>query len=257
MRWYYWPLFALIMGFALGVNIVEAFVQPIEQTEQANPNQPTNKPVPSVTADERIADYTRTLDILTGVLAVATIGLLIAAAYGIFQTSRETKIVQRAYLAVDPLGVDPFGPTDPEISNSGPSVANIAVRNVGNLPARNVSWFINVRLDKDWKSKRFPINNRKRYGDNVVAPGISMARSQNKKFSREEYRAFKANILQLYVWGEVLYDDGFGVQRFTKFCHRYNLRSMKNVPVTISHLEPLPPLLAEGARYHRYGNDAD
>jgi hypothetical protein len=165
---------------------------------------------------------------------------------------RQLKITQRAYLAVDPLGVDPFGPTE---GPSAPSVAHIAVRNVGNLPARHVSWFIDVRLDSNWQSKDFPIDDGMRFGDNVVAPGISMARSQNKEFSREDYNAFKANKLQLYVWGEVLYDDGFGVRRFTKFCHRYPCRSMKTPPVVF--MDPLPPLLADGARYHRYGNDAD
>jgi hypothetical protein len=91
MRWYYWLLFAFIMGFTLEGNVVAASVQPIEQTHQAQPNQSTNEIAIGMSADDRIADYTWTLDILTGVLAVATVGLLIATAWGIFKQSRENQ----------------------------------------------------------------------------------------------------------------------------------------------------------------------
>ena len=108
MRWYYWTLLALVVGFALNVNVVEALVQPIEQIEQDQSNQSTHVILVSMSAEERIADYTWTLDILTGVLAVATIGLLIATAWGVFRQSRETKIVERAYIVVEPRGVIPL-----------------------------------------------------------------------------------------------------------------------------------------------------
>jgi hypothetical protein len=51
----------------------------------------------------------------------------------------------------------------------------------------------------------------------------------------------------LYIWGEVRYDDGFGVNRFTKFCHRYHLRASASGD----------RIKAKHARYHIYGNDAD
>ncbi len=52
-----------------------------------------------------------------------------------------------------------------------------------------------------------------------------------------------------FVWGIVTYDDGFGNERFTRFCHVY---STKNI---IGELGVTLP--AENARLYEYGNDAN
>jgi hypothetical protein len=53
----------------------------------------------------------------------------------------------------------------------------------------------------------------------------------------------------LFVWGIVTYDDGFGKQRFTRFCHVYDTKNIiKKLGVTLP---------AENAELNEYGNDAD
>lgn len=56
----------------------------------------------------------------------------------------------------------------------------------------------------------------------------------------------------LYVWGIIGYDDGFGKNRTTKFCHRYNW---------IAREPEQPPghtaVSEKHGRYHEHGNDAD
>jgi hypothetical protein len=51
------------------------------------------------------------------------------------------------------------------------------------------------------------------------------------------------------VWGIVTYDDGFGKNRYTKFCHRYGTKlfigkSSFTIP-------------SDAAFLHQEGNDAD
>jgi hypothetical protein len=58
------------------------------------------------------------------------------------------------------------------------------------------------------------------------------------------------NAMFTYVWGEVTYTDGFGIERFTKFCHRYNHQAI------VSHREGGAWVPPEDARYHDYGNEA-
>jgi hypothetical protein len=56
--------------------------------------------------DRRIADYNFALAVVTGVLAVSTVGLWIATAIGFRNQSQETKILQRAYITAKRRGID-------------------------------------------------------------------------------------------------------------------------------------------------------
>src|SRR5262245_33862566 len=73
--------------------------------------------------------------VFTAVLALSTIGLWIVTGFGIRVQARDTRILQRAYLSVVPLGLHPFR-LDNRIG------CNIGIKNSGNLPAREVSWVI-------------------------------------------------------------------------------------------------------------------
>jgi hypothetical protein len=55
----------------------------------------------------------------------------------------------------------------------------------------------------------------------------------------------------LYACGRVTYVDGFGKERFTNFCHRYNTEVRK------SATGGLIVILKEYDRHHEYGNDAN
>jgi hypothetical protein len=65
--------------------------------------------------------------------------------------------------------------------------------------------------------------------------------------------------LFLYVWGEIRYTDGFGISRFTRFCHRYGKAALGygDVAGGGGYTAGVPMLLADGMRFHQFGNDAD
>ena len=196
--------------------------------------------------------------IFTIVLAGSTIGLWLITWCGIRSQLRETKILQRAYLSVEPAGIAP-------LSKPNNCVPWIDICNRGNLPARNVKWLIKHAPKLDGRFNNFPATIEEAKGKNVVPPGTAMRQGghivlvDNSKALAEAI--WKEDGLYLYVWGAVFYDDGFGESRTTRFCHRYNCINlaenweppgMGGAPRLEGH-EILPGF----ARYHRYGNDAD
>jgi hypothetical protein len=68
----------------------------------------------------------------TAILSVSTIGLWIVTWRGIRNQARETEILERAYLNVEPGGTEIHQDRNDRV------VAKIIIRNVGHLPARNV-----------------------------------------------------------------------------------------------------------------------
>lgn len=156
--------------------------------------------------------------------------------------SEDTKILQRAYLSVDSAGVSPLDP-------GKTCAAHVIVKNVGNLPARDVKWFISAKFSTNGRLNDFPIDRSVIYGNNVVPPGTEMKRSQNFRATSAEISALVAEKAILYVWGEIFYTDGFGTARSTKFCHRYS----RGVVMALPHYS----IGADSMRYHQFGNDAD
>jgi hypothetical protein len=55
----------------------------------------------------------------------------------------------------------------------------------------------------------------------------------------------------LYAWGRVTYVDGFGNERWTNFCHRYNTE------VKEAQIGGGNRIRKEYGRHHEYGNDAN
>jgi hypothetical protein len=152
--------------------------------------------------------------------------------------ARDTRVLQRAYLSAEPLGINPF------LGEGDNVIGHVSFRNVGHLPARDVSWFIAMEIDPSNERSQFPITDDKFFGNNVIAPGTPMTQG-TPSFKRPK-QGF------IYVWGEVRYNDGFGMSRFTKFCHRYNSRTFLKLPERARYGIP-----AEYARYHEYGNDSE
>ena len=97
--------------------------------------------------------------------------------------------------------------------------------------------------DEDWKT--FLQASEMRDGP-VIPPGATVRRG-SKRFSVDTRYPTERF---LYVWGEVTYTDGFGISRFTKFCHRYNSHAIVPSDSGGSCVEQ------EDARYHDHGNDA-
>jgi hypothetical protein len=158
------------------------------------------------------------------------------------QQIRDTRILQRAYLAVEPTGINPY------ISESGSAVTDkivghVSIENVGRLPARNIS--IDRALIKYCKSGELdetaflvgatpPMT--------IVLPPGTKARlgSDSLPASDLEKPGY------IYVYGRVDYTDGFNVPRHTWFCHRYPCIKRDGQSISTEH-----------ARQHRHGNDAD
>jgi hypothetical protein len=186
-------------------------------------------------ADEAIA-------VFTFVLAVSTIGLWNVTGRGIRNQSRETRILQRAYLSVIPRGIAPFASTESLLS------CEVSLYNAGNLPAREVTWLIEKGFSTDPYLKEFPITGSF-FGNNIIPPGSDM-RKGAWAIKTNDFDKFIAEAVGehrwLYVWGQVRYKDGFGEDRFTSFCHRYNLLGTKE------HTVP-----EQNGRYHEYGNHTD
>src|SRR5690242_12313543 len=157
------------------------------------------------------------LVIFIGILALFT------AILAIFTKSlwEDARILQRAYIAVEPLGIQ-------QIKNGSDLIGHVGLKNAGRLPARKVSWFINIRFGHSGEERDdfFPLEFGK--GNIVIAPGAVATRSSELRVKVQALNEFsgvgrdRERSTYLYVWGAVEYDDGFGTMRTIKFCHRYN-----------------------------------
>jgi hypothetical protein len=155
---------------------------------------------------------------------------------------QDTRILQRAYLSVQPDGIRRlFKP--PETAH-----ASISIVNAGNLPARNIAWVINQAFSDDDGLKDFPVDRDKAEGANVVVPRSHMIQGgQPFPAGLGTFATPESSSKYLYVWGAVFYNDGFGDNRTTKFCHRYNGINYNGSS----------DIIADHGRLHSTGNDAD
>ncbi len=173
------------------------------------------------------------------VLAYLIYCLVIVGAFRASEQARKTRILHRAYVNVVPRGLAPF------ISGNGMLSCDVAFYNGGSLPARNVRWFIDRKFSTDGHLNDFPTASNFS-GDNIIPAKTEMTKG-TKAIDSAELDSFKkgggAKDRWLYVWGRVSYNDGFGRDRYTDFCFRYNLAGTKEGKIA-----------AEAARQHGYGN---
>jgi hypothetical protein len=179
--------------------------------------------------------------LFTFVLSLATIKLWIATLSGIRRQSNETKILQRAYIGAEPGGVSPFLPRDLTAARTSQTfVGHAAFRNAERLPARNVQWYIDAEYTTDANYE--PIRFGQLTGNNVTSPGEAMTQGSIEKDIPQDRGYF-------FVWGKIIYDDGFGKERKTVFCHRYNCRRLERDNDFFS-------ISSRYGRHHDKGNDA-
>ena len=193
----------------------------------ADPNQTDREAIeaPSIDAASWISAAS------AAVIAIFT-AVLVTISY---RQHRDARILQRAYLSVEPEGIRRWRGTSRVLGHVG-------IRNTGHLPAREVSWILHIASDTDYARATFSISNAPR-GDHVITPGSTMTRGT------EPANIAAGDGQYCYVWGKISYKDGFGVSRFTRFCHRYNC----SLPSFVSRQK----IDAEYARHHDFGNDAD
>jgi hypothetical protein len=168
--------------------------------------------------------------------------LAIVVAFRACGQARETRILHRAYVSVVPRGLAPF------VSENGMLSCDVAFYNGGNLPARKLRWFIDRKFSTDAHLDDFPIGGN--FSGSNIVPAQAEVRRGAKAIGAAELDAFKkgggTKDRWLYVWGRVSYDDGFGRDRYTDFCFRYNLAGAKEGKIA-----------AESARQHEHGNRTD
>jgi hypothetical protein len=185
--------------------------------------------------------------ILTHKLRRATDSLVSIAAY----QSKLLAVNQRAYLCIEPLGI--------VLTVGGTRVlGHVGIRNVGNLPAHNVRWFLDIKASANDAEKSFPIGAPS--GDLVAPPGVSVTRGTKAGMLIAELNEQSLSVVRvrsaenpvfLYVWGMVLYQDGLGKERWTRFCHRYNWVMRGDGEIGRYDID------RKYARYHEYGNGTD
>jgi len=181
--------------------------------------------------DEITALSTLAIAVFAGVLAVVA-----------RRQSKDTRILQRAYLTVRPAGIHILGYRDE-------AVAHVEICNAGNLPATMVKWFIKHDFSSrlDWFTGE--IDTRLVAGaGSVLAPHAEMAQASGPiEVGPDALRHQDGRYL--YVWGAVTYRDGFGKKRSTTFCHRYDCA---NAPEKLE--QGTVAMSGITAREHRYGN---
>jgi hypothetical protein len=157
-----------------------------------------------------------------------------------------TKTIERAFLSVEPDGIQ-------RLHHLFPTIGQVVIKNTGRLPATNVRWWIDMRIDINRASRNFSLGEILVESNNIVAPGGNMRRFIDAKFEKEDidvfYNAGSSISMTgaLYIWGIVYYKDGLGKDRWIRFCHRYERDS------AISSGE----IFATRARQHQYGNGTD
>jgi hypothetical protein len=156
---------------------------------------------------------------------------------------RDTKIVQRAYLAVEPDGIHPMR------SDIGKLLGYVGIKNVGNLPARNVRSFVGFKYAHGDNFSDFPLKPPE--GTNVAAPGIIL-RKGSGAIEAKEIKELSKDKLFFYVWGIIYYHDGFVDDRYIRFCHRYRWEIFTDGCGSVGYKAE-----SSEARYHEHGNGTD
>jgi hypothetical protein len=179
----------------------------------------------------------------TGVLAISTVGLWIVSWRGFARQRQDTRILQRAYVGVDPGGIKLW-------SDGSELVAHVLIKNAGNLPASNAKWAIYLRADTTADEIDFPIEESHVDGFHFIVPhGTITFGNRVPRIKLQDALAMRdAGPCYFYVWGRVDYLDGFNRWRKTGFCHRYNWGQTKDYGVGQYELT------ADKGRSHRKGN---
>ncbi len=225
MRWYVWPLFALIMGFAIGGSFVssvfyppnelrhsQANYQSKQDSQASTPNkEPDSESFWVRTTDDPVAFFTGVLALFTLVLAVSTVGLWIVT-QSIFRDGQVTTEKQlRAYVHVVRVKIE-------HVSDGYTPTVNVKFMNFGQTLARFVVCNLEVAFGFGGPFKKKNVNDTHR-------KGFELGPQQDAEFSgffsldhigglRE---ALNSNLFEMYVSGTIEYVDVFNKRRLTNF----------------------------------------
>ena len=185
---------------------------------------------------------------ITSTIVTATAGAVVAALTIVLanvgkQQVADTRILQRAYLSVEPQGI--------ELSGGQVFVGQVIFKNVGKLPATEfVSVVKKIEVhDADWATpvltdRDLPIP------AGVIPIGAEVPQGSRGIAHAEVAQANVSGDKYLYVYGRAKFKDGFGSERHVTFCHRYPWAKVQPLASGLS-------ISKEFTRYHQYGNSAD
>jgi hypothetical protein len=133
-------------------------------------------------------------------------------------------------------------------------MGSVTVQNVGRQIAGDVRIFVQMAVSNDRNLASFPLPEREEAeGVGVLSPSAVLRRGAERSVPYGDVETAKASGARytfLFVWGACWYQDGFGEDRTSCFCHRYNVASGSGDEMTFSISE-------EKARYQETGNVAD
>jgi hypothetical protein len=136
---------------------------------------------------------TEPVALFTFVLSLSTIGLWVATGTGILIQTRDTRILQRAYLSVERRGID--------VTTRNQIVGQIAIVNNGRLPAKKISLFVKFTWDAhgDLRDSDFaPIP----ASENILPVGTDMLSGTTPLLPIEQQH-FEARNGYVYIWGRI------------------------------------------------------
>ena len=170
-------------------------------------------------------------------------------------TYKDTRILQRAYIAVEPQGVH-------LMVNGNDLIGHVGIKNAGHLPARKLNCAVNIKYSLSGEEPETFLPPEKGKENIVVAPGTvatlgsgttvkwwTLLEASAAEAARGD-RGAEIDVF-LYVWGSVHYDNGFKRTCRTKFCHRY--RWVNRGRGHVGQYE----IAAAYARYHQHGNGSN
>jgi hypothetical protein len=210
--------------FAMGAVFSYSIQPPHQQAQQkqaaTEPNQ-SAVPVPAKKepdANDRIADYTLALVILTVVMAVATVGLWYIA-------NATARRQLRAYVAVYGTKFE---------AKPGRFESHLEIKNTGQTPARNCRIINTARIMLHPPPPGYDFSILDSAGDpseSVLGAGQkigSVAYFEKTEFTKEEFNEAmrEDGWLRIYTYGTVRYSDVFGKRQRTNFCFFFQVRDL-------------------------------
>jgi hypothetical protein len=194
---------------------------------------PTSRPVQQHTEAKSMDWSMDWTTVFTGLLVLVTGGLVWVG----WRQIRDARVLQRAYVSALPGGIS--------TTTRGELLAHVEFKNVGHLPASQLKSLLKFTAsdDGDWSPQ--PLDDKDLRPAGVLPIGISVTTGSYPIGVPQPWTKY------LYAWGRVTYVDGFGNERWTNFCHRYNTE------VKEAQIGGGNRIRKEYGRHHEYGNDAN
>lgn len=235
-------LLAVVISQFIAIAVLAGSPSPIVSGTHPSSAAPQTQVNPAAKHDETFWQKFASdpLAPLTLVLAVSTIGLWLETARIRSSQAADTRILQRAYISAEHFGINFFVST-PQLAS-----ALIRIVNTGHLPARNISWAIKQTFSNDDRLNEFSVDQTEAEGQITLTSGSDTVQGGRPFNKGTAFSKSKSGFRFIYVFGAVFYDDGFGVPRTTRFCHRYNLLNTG-----------ADGIRAQFGRRHRFGNGGD